>query len=246
MAGRVAYYGGIVKDGLVLDLDAAKKESYPGSGTTWFDVSGNNNHFTLYNGVSFDSLNGGNFSFDGTNDYARSQNTINLSACTGITLQAVSKATNLAMLYEHSLDWNSYPGAFGLSTNSDGYVYTSQSMHFYWNTNNGTSQGARNFTTTNQSSSFFIEHKTLIKNNSDGLQDYFNGNRVTYASPWGSGTSTIGNTTNFRNDHLYLGSRGGTVAFLQGNIAGILLYNRPLLAAEITQNYNALKGRYGL
>ncbi len=33
MAGRIAYYGNIVKDGLVLDLDAAKKDSYPGSGT---------------------------------------------------------------------------------------------------------------------------------------------------------------------------------------------------------------------
>ena len=246
MAGRVAYYGGIVKDGLILDLDAAKKESYPGSGTTWFDISGNNNHFTLYNGVSFDLSNGGNFSFDGTNDYARSQNTIDLSTCNGVTVQAISKAINNGILYENSSDWNSYPGAFGLSTNSNGYVYTSQSMHFYWNTNMGVSQGARNFVTTDQSSSFFIEHKTLIKNNSDGLQDYFNGTRSTYASEWGNGTSTIGNTTNFRNDYFYLGSRAGTLGFLQGNIAGILLYNRPLSATEVLQNYNALKGRYGL
>jgi hypothetical protein len=59
MAGRIGYYGGVVKDGLVLDLDAAKLDSYPRTGTSWKDISGNQNNGTLINGPTFDSGNGG-------------------------------------------------------------------------------------------------------------------------------------------------------------------------------------------
>jgi hypothetical protein len=59
----------IIKDSsLVLLVDAANRNSYPGSGTTWYDISGNGNHATLYNGPTWNSL--GYFSFDGSNDYA--------------------------------------------------------------------------------------------------------------------------------------------------------------------------------
>ena len=69
MAGRIAYYGGIVTNGLVLDLDAAKRDSYPGSGTTWNDISGNVNKGTLTNGPTFDTGSGGSLVFDGVDDY---------------------------------------------------------------------------------------------------------------------------------------------------------------------------------
>jgi hypothetical protein len=69
MAGRVGYYRRIVKDGLVLDLDASLLASYPGTGTTWTDLSVNNNNGTLINGPTFDSGNGGNIVFDGSDDY---------------------------------------------------------------------------------------------------------------------------------------------------------------------------------
>ena len=48
----MSIYGGpeIVTDGLVLHLDAANSKSYPGTGTSWFDLSGSNNHGTLVNG----------------------------------------------------------------------------------------------------------------------------------------------------------------------------------------------------
>ena len=58
----------IVTDGLVLCLDAADKKSYPGSGTTWTDRSGNGNNSTLTNGPTFDSANGGSIVFDGSDD----------------------------------------------------------------------------------------------------------------------------------------------------------------------------------
>ena len=61
-------FGGpdIITDGLVLSLDAGSTRSYPGTGTTWKDLSGNNFDFTIdgsgfsYNaGGWFDMANGG-------------------------------------------------------------------------------------------------------------------------------------------------------------------------------------------
>ena len=60
----------IVTDGLVLCLDAANKKSYPGSGTTWTDLSGQGNNGTLANmSTTLDSGNGGSLVFDGVNDF---------------------------------------------------------------------------------------------------------------------------------------------------------------------------------
>jgi len=59
----------IVTSGLVLQLDAANTKSYPGSGTTWTDLSGNGNNGTLTNSPTFSSANGGIFTFNGTNQF---------------------------------------------------------------------------------------------------------------------------------------------------------------------------------
>lgn len=71
MSGRVSYLGGIVKDGLILDLDAGKLDSYNRLGTTWNDISGNGNNGTLLNfgGQFWGSDNGGNILFDGIDSY---------------------------------------------------------------------------------------------------------------------------------------------------------------------------------
>ena len=61
-------------NGLVLCLDAANPKSYPGSGTTWTDLSGNGNNGTLVNGVGYSSDNLGSLVFDGANDYVNAGN----------------------------------------------------------------------------------------------------------------------------------------------------------------------------
>ena len=68
----------IITDGLVLCLDASDRNSYPGSGTTWYDVSSKNNDSSLANGPTYSSANGGSIVLDGTNDlvYAPSCNTL--------------------------------------------------------------------------------------------------------------------------------------------------------------------------
>ena len=66
--GGVNNVSGIVTDGLVLHLDAGNPLSYPGSGTTWNDLSGNNNNGTMIGGVTYNSDNGGVMIFDGVDD----------------------------------------------------------------------------------------------------------------------------------------------------------------------------------
>ena len=65
----INYNPRIVTDGLVLLLDAGNTKSYPGTGTTWTDISRNGNNGTLTNGPTFDSANGGSLVFDGVDDY---------------------------------------------------------------------------------------------------------------------------------------------------------------------------------
>jgi hypothetical protein len=59
----------IVTNGLVLNLDCGNRLSYPTSGTTWTDLSGNNNNGTLTNGPTFNPNNLGSIVFDGVDDY---------------------------------------------------------------------------------------------------------------------------------------------------------------------------------
>lgn len=58
----------IVTNGLMMYVDAANPRSYPGTGNTWYDLSGNNYNMTLVNGVGFSTVNGGVLLTDGTND----------------------------------------------------------------------------------------------------------------------------------------------------------------------------------
>ena len=91
----MAFYRGpnIVRNGLVLCLDAASKRSYPGSGTTWTDLSGLNNNGTLTNGPTFSNANGGILTFNGTSQHISGSSnsnfafgTSNFLCCLGTSL----------------------------------------------------------------------------------------------------------------------------------------------------------------
>ena len=84
----------IVTDGLVMALDAANTKSYPGTGTTWFDISGNSNNATL-NSVTHKSDNGGVFETAGALTSYIDNNTINLTS-TNFTVFCASRYSNIA------------------------------------------------------------------------------------------------------------------------------------------------------
>jgi hypothetical protein len=241
----------IVRDGLVLYLDAANIKSYPGSGTTWFDLSGNANNVTLFNGVGYDSVTK-SFLFDGVNDYARTVNTIDFSGTNKVTaiflLQVQdypSTGGGFKVLYELSANFNSVVNAFIAS-----YADTSASQDYQIFSSNRGNNGYNlalysktilndlnwhNFASIHDTSEASKEN--LIYNNSIiGLE---------LQNP----VSGLGNnnTNNFASgQHLFLGARGGTIGFSNIKVASIMFYNRRLTEQELKTNFNATRGRYGI
>lgn len=241
------YGGKIVTSGLVLALDAGSKKSYPGTGTIWFDRSGNNFNGTLTNGPTFSSANGGAIVFDGTNDYGSLS--INLSSYSQITTEIWLKLsiTTGVMAFEHSANWNTNAGGFGVYPNNTGFVDDSTICHTNYRID-GSTNLARNYAFTCGTTNYSC-HVNIFSNivDSTGRLTYVNGNLLSYSSVGGfaTGTSTTAGSA-FRNDTLYLASRGGTGAFLNGNIAILKIYNRKLSASEVLQNFTATRARFGL
>ena len=214
----------IIQDGLVVALDAANTKSYPGSGTTWFDISGNGNNGTLTNGPTFSSSNQGSIVFDGTDDIV----TTSLSATLSFTWSVWFKTNVLASGYRNII---SVPtGAYMLmlldtSTNNMGF-WSSDGM-------GGGSLGVNSLSTNTWYNAVLVREGDGISN---GYKAYLNS---VFKGSANTSTWTIANT-------ISLGGRTDSGQYLNGNIALAQIYNTALTADQVLQNYNALRGRFGL
>jgi hypothetical protein len=220
----------IVRDGLVLCLDAADRKSYPGSGTVWNDLSGNNKNGTLTNFpiAPFDGSNGGNIVFDGTDDYVVLNSSIALGNT--FTINAFIKLTNNNS--DTSIigtDANGADNWLGINTNKIYALFTQTA-----DVNNNAITG----NTTLLNNQWY--HVTITINTST-VNVYLNG--VQDATP-----KTVAFTIGDWSDLFAIGRRSVYVAqrYFLGNIAYIQAYNRTLSASEILQNFNAQRGRFGI
>lgn len=229
-----------VTDGLILYLDAANSKSYPGTGVNWFDLSGNNNHFTLYNTPTFAT---NKLTFNGTNHYARSNAVLNFTSYTSVTVISGVRSTSIAsgMVFEHTADWNANSGGLGLYLHSNGSTLA-QDLH---HTNHNT-ELARNYSLVVGTN--WAIHANVFSNvvDSTGRVSYGNGNLLAFSATGGYATGTATTAGSFANSYMYIGSRGGTSGFLPADLSFIKVYNKKLTAAEVQQNFNALRGRYGI
>ncbi len=230
----------IVRDGLVLNLDAGNLSSYPGIGITWTDVSGGSNNGTLTNGPTYSSANNGSIVFDGVDDVVNG--TITGSIFTG-------NFTQSAWIYKLN---NTQPWQ-GVFTNSSPATINTYLMTF----GNGSVAAPYNSVGANQvgvsESGIFLDIGTHINRWLNIIITKSGSTLTIYCYKDGtllqnSGTITW-NGGNFATTNNYQVGRhwaGGSVVPLQGNVSNITLYNRALTATEIQQNYNALATRYGL
>lgn len=222
--------GQIVTSGLVLNFNAADKNSYPGSGTTWRDLSGNGYNGTLTNGPTFDSGNGGSILCDGVDDYIVSTTfTPNVTAKSFMAWCRLTSTTQQA------------GGLIGLMGDSgepfDTIVYNE--------TNDGWGFGSTGFSRTAWSGVKETSTTTWVMM----AATYANSNYNLYRNG-----SLILNTTAYAalnynfSSNIILGKRhgSGVIGPLGAYIANGLFYNRALTATEILQNYNAQKTRFGL
>lgn len=252
MAGRIAYYGNIVTQGLVLNLDAAIKESYPGTGSIWRDISQNNLSGSLISGSFYTGSDYGNMVFDATSSFTPSGNTFNFRPSTtgelsmemwvyptGPFTRYLSEppTTNLAGIFGQGYFGNSTGWGLGVTTISGiGNCFNFQVRNATTILQAGVTSenGYAVFTT----GSWYHVVGTFTRNDFSRL--YINGELKSSISttPLNELTITpsINNAAIGRISSFYAGCR----------VAVAKLYNRPLSSTEITQNFNALRGRYGI
>ena len=217
-------------NGLVFCVDAADKNSYPGSGTAWNDIGGNNYTSTLTNGPTFSNSNGGSILFDGTNDYVVSSNfTPNFSTKT------LSGWVKLSSVSQQG-------GGVVTLQSTDGLVFDSI---VYNETGQGWGFGSNGFSRTNwsgvseTSTSVWVNITATYENSNYRM--YRNGILIYTLTSFGALNFNFNSNVQLAYRHL-----GGGSAFLAGNIANTFVYNRALSATEVLQNYNATKSRFGL
>lgn len=218
----------IVTNGLVLALDAGDRNSYPGSGTTWRDLSGNNNNGTLTNGPTFSSANLGSIVFDGTNDYVDLGVTNLSNTLSSVTLSFFLKISKINTKQAIISSYTSSPqGGWGIE------LLANNTFNFFGFTNTTT------YTDVQTTQTYGLNQLLNITCvfGSSTFSIYVNGIFL-ISKP---GVSTIYKTSTIR-----LGIVPNSFDPFQGNIYTSLIYNRALSASEITQNYNATKTRFGL
>jgi hypothetical protein len=226
----------IVTNGLVLALDAANTKSYPGSGTTWNDVSGNSNNGTLTNGPTFNSANGGSIVFDGVDDYINVPYNTVLNTPSGATYEIWFKPTIFTsgeFLNRGTSDSGATPD------NPRFYIYNTGQIYFDWSspsvdTYAQTTTGAVTMGTWNQI--------VGIATPNTALRIFANGYETSYSLQIQTLPATLPNTSN----PIQIGGATWLPRYFTGNIASVKLYNRTLIPSEVLQNYQALKTRFGL
>ena len=232
--------GPIITSGLVLLLDAGNTSSYSGSGTTWTDLSGNNNHGTLINGPTYSSINGGSIVFDGTDDVASFGNILNMGLSSW-TLSCWVKFNS------GSVPSSGPAGIIG-KTSYRGYVGR---YSFYIEDNNlhAFFQPDVNYSVTTPIAPY-LDNKfhNLVMTIDRTSMMYFYIDGVSVGTPLSvSGVSSI--DLNSSTDNFYIGSYGSNNGqspqyFFNGNVGQASIYNRALTSAEVLQNYNAFRPRF--
>ena len=229
----------IVTAGLIVNLDAGNPASYPGSGTTWTDLSGNNNSGSLVNGPTFSSANGGSIAFDGSNDYVSlPANFFNPNSGTPFTVSLWFKTSTAGLIFgqQNTSTPNSSTGYVpAIYADSNGKIRTS----CFW----GGATSNQSVSTLNVTDNTW--HNITVTFASNSQISYLDGNSF----------ATLSKTQNNYSSVYYYFIGTGTwngwpnlvfSPFFTGNIANMVFYNRALTDQEILQNYNAQKSRFGL
>lgn len=221
----------IVTNGLKINLDAGTLASYPGSGTTWTDLSGNGNTMSISTALAstFTNTNGGSFLFGGNPSHTITNNSItnvNSGTTQGISIEVWVKQTNTND-YQFWVSMSGCAYRFGISNGGS----------FFWDMGRHA----------DRSSSYSFptgiwKHAVLTGNLEGGIiksRIYVDGTLVVTQD---EGFNSITDLTD-----IFIGSGENTGIYLvAGNISICRVYNKALSSIEVLQNFNAEKTRFGL
>ena len=202
----LAHSPSIVMNGLVLLLDAANSKSYPGSGTTWTDLSGGSNHHTITGSPPYNSTNLGRFTLDGS-----TQGFTKTSAINGVS------SSNTVVIWYSTTDGTEL-WVRGNQTNATYLSASSGNNYYHSNVGSPTN---------------WVDLKSVTNPVTEGYRD---GNY----HMWEAKSVDFSSWTYYE-WFLYPSSWQ-----MAGNVSCIMIYNRNLTVDESKQNFNALRGRYGI
>jgi hypothetical protein len=226
----------IVQQGLVLNLDAGNPYSYAGAGAVWYDVSGNSFNATLINSPTYTSDNGGVLNWASANSqYA----TVPMSS----TLR-VANITQEAWVYLSGTADQVFIGSqYGTSSNNS-FALWLQSGTFYF----GVNTGGTFYTAASSASSTSTWYHLIHTYNGTTQYLYINGVLVTTNNSAASGNISY-DTSNtllaIGADFNGTGYNVGPSVYTNGKMPVVRIYNIALSAAQVLQNYNATKGKFG-
>lgn len=224
-----SYSPKVITNGLVLALDAGNIKSYPGSGTTWTDLSGNGNSGSLVNDPTFNSGNGGSFVFDGIDDYGTiSTNaqliTTEFTKSVWFNILDIPVDTNIREIFRQGSLY------FLISYRADlipkrweiGFTDSTVTSK-YWAPSTLTLNTWQNITLTGNGSNYGIYHNGILQTSGE------------YTGVRTAGTGQI-----------FICSQNTTSRFINAKIGIINYYNRGLTQQEVIQNFNATRSRFGV
>ena len=231
----------LVTDGLALYLDASNSSSYPGSGTTWYDLSGNGNNATLVNGPTYDSANGGNIALSAAGSQYISLSNMS-SYLTGVTQFSYStfiKVTSIQTL------GTIFSFGSGGNYSNDMIFYYDSGGGLDLQVNNGADGGTGLAHNYGSWDNIVVVYDGTQSLNENRLVLYINGIRQTLSN----GYTVPSTTSGIAYPISWIGgysTAGVSNTFITGNISQVLLYTKALSSQEVQQNYNTFKDKFGL
>jgi hypothetical protein len=229
----IVYNTSVVRTGLVLHLDAANPKSYPGTGNTWFDVSGNNSNGLLANGATISS---GNLNLDGVDDVVTITSWPNTSSTTGFyTVEMLARwrqgSGDMFMGFASYDIYTAGGGTLGFNTaSSDIYGISAARV---------TELGLVGTLNSNWKHYVFV-FSTQVQNN----EIWIDASQETLSQV--VGTTNLTSTRSF-STQVNIGSWPNGLQYVPFlDCATFRIYNRKLTSAEILTNFEAARGRYGV
>jgi hypothetical protein len=216
---------GIVTTGLQLYLDAGNASSYPGSGTTWTDLTVNGRNGTLTGGPTYSSANGGSIVFDGSNDYVQCSGSLTVTAATFVTW------------IRRNGNQGQYDGIlFSRGTSVTGMnLQVSNQIAYTWNDD---------VNTYSWQSGLIVPDTTwcmiAVSVTSTAAKAY-----LCQASGITTATNTVSHTSSVIND-IKIAFDDAAARYFNGRIAIAQLYNIALSADQVSQNFQANRARFGV
>jgi hypothetical protein len=233
-------WGSIVTPGLVLQLEAFNPASYSGTGTAWNDLSGAGNHFTLTNAAAFNSSGPKYMDFNGS--YGAAYRATDIALANTVTYMVWTRVKN------STADWRTLTRA-NAGTGNHHVIITAGGWDIGMYNNSGTNSPSANNT------SGYLQTSLPNHGTSNWICMYwrFNTSSPYYRMSYNDTPGTI--RANITTSGAQYGGTGfGTLGAYNyaapsqywGDISAFYAYNRILTDAELMQNFNQTRGRFGL